>query len=70
MTTIYMPLLNEGEGLWRPVEATPLSLETFRVEGEIPEGEEWAFAPGTIVRCERKSFGEGKVGLRAIAVAV
>jgi len=69
MTTIYMRLLNEGASSWRPVDATPLSLDTFRIEGEIPDGEEWEFAPGTIVRCERKTFSAGRVALRAIEVA-
>ena len=69
MATIYMRLLNESVDAWRPVDATPLSLDTFRVEGEIPDGEVWEFAPGTIVRCERKTFSRGKIGLRAIGVA-
>jgi hypothetical protein len=69
MVTIFVRLLNEGAGEWRPVDATPVSLDSFRVEGEIPEGEDWEFAPGTVVRCERKSFGRGKVALRAIGMA-
>ena len=69
MTTIYVRLLNEREGAWRPVDATPLSLDTFRVEGEIPDGEVWEFAPGTVVRCERKTFSRGRIALRAIEVA-
>ena len=64
-----MPLLNEGVDVWRPVEATPVSTETYRVEGQMPDDEEWAFAPGTVVRCESKTFSEGEARLTAIAVA-
>ena len=69
MAIIYMALLNEGTDVWRPVDATPLSADTYRVEGEMPAGEQWAFAPGTIVRCERKTFGGGEAGLTAVQVA-
>lgn len=69
MATIYMPLLNEGVDVWRPVEATPLSADTYRVEGEMPGDEEWAFPPGTVVRCESKTFSGGEAGLTAIEVA-
>ena len=69
MTTIYMPLLNEGTDAWRPVEATPLAGDRYRVEGDMPEDEEWAFAPGTVVHCAEKTFSSGGMGLMAIAVA-
>ena len=69
MATIYMPLLNEGVDVWPPVEATSLSADTYRVEGEMPDGEKWAFAPGIVVRCELKTFNRGEVGLTAIEVA-
>lgn len=61
MATIYMPLLNEGTDVWRPVEATHLRATTYRVEGEVPEGEEWMFAPGLLVRCEPKTLSSGEV---------
>lgn len=69
MAIIYMPLLNEGVNVWRPVEATGLSADTYRVEGEVPDGEEWAFDPGTIVRCKSKTFDGGEKKLTAIEVA-
>ena len=69
MATIYMPLLNEGVDAWRPVEATPMSQDTYRVEGHVPESEDWAFAPGTVVRCELKSFSGGEAELTAIELA-
>lgn len=69
MATIYMPLLNEGVDVWRPVEATPISQDTYRVDGEVPDGEEWAFASGQIVRCELKTFGSGEARLTAVEPA-
>lgn len=68
MPTIYMPLLNEGTSVWRPVEATQLSADTYLVEGEMPENEEWAFAPGTIVRGSHKTFSGGEVGIAAVEI--
>ncbi|MDT9600014.1 hypothetical protein [Sphingosinicella rhizophila] len=69
MVTIYMPVLNEGTTVWRPVEASPHAYETYRVEGEMEEDEMWAFAPGTFVRCEWKTFSGGERRLSAVGVA-
>ena len=69
MAIIYMPLLNEGTDVWRPVEATQLSGDLYRVDGSVPEDEEWAFPPGAIVRCERTTIKEGKSDLTAIGLA-
>lgn len=60
MTTIYMPLLNEGVDVWRPVEATQMSHDVYRVNGEMPDSEEWAFAPGSAIRCELKALDGGE----------
>ncbi len=59
MATIYMPLLNEGTEVWRPVEATHLSFDLYRVNDRMPDDEEWAYAPGDTVRCELTIFKEG-----------
>ena len=69
MATIYMPLLNEGTDVWRPVEATPLTSDTYRVEGEMPDDEEWAFAPGRVVRCEFEVSSSGEQRLTVIGAA-
>lgn len=69
MVTIYMPLLNEGVDVWRPVKATQMSQDTYRVDGEMPFSEDWAFAPGSLVRCELKTFGSGETGLTAVEPA-
>jgi hypothetical protein len=68
MATIYVPLLNEGTDVWRPVEATHLSGDLYRVEGSVPDDEEWAFPPGAIVRCERTRIKEGESDLTAIGL--
>lgn len=67
VTTIYMQLLDEGTDVWRPVEATQVADENYRIEGEVPEEEVWEFAPGSAVRCEWKTFSEGKQGLTAVS---
>jgi hypothetical protein len=69
MATIYMPLLNEGTDVWRPVEATPLTGNSFRVEGDVPDYEQWAFAPGAVVLCAWKTFNGGGAGWAAIGLA-
>ena len=66
MPTIHMPLLNEGTDVWRPVNATQLSAATYRIEGEMPDDEEWAFPPGTIVRGVHKTSGDGRVRITAV----
>lgn len=63
MVTMYMPLLNEGTDVWRPVEVTPLYGGVYRVEGTVPADEEWAFPPGTIVDVQWKAFSDGKTWL-------
>jgi hypothetical protein len=69
MDTIYVPLLNEGTPVWRPVEATALTGNKYRVEGEPPGDEEWAFARGSVVRCEWLTFSGGERRLTAIGIA-
>ena len=49
VTIIYMPLLNEGTSVWRPVEAEPLGRRLYRVIAEAPDDEEWEFPTGTVV---------------------
>jgi hypothetical protein len=55
--TIYMPLLNEGTEVWRPVAAIPLGDGRYRVAGEMPEDEEWEFLPGDAVIGRARFFG-------------
>jgi hypothetical protein len=47
--TVYMPLLDEGTDVCRPVSAIPFGECKYRILGKMPEDEEWAFRPGSIV---------------------
>ena len=51
---IYVPLVDEGVDVWRPVIAEVVGDQTFRIVGEniSPDDEHWAFATGEVVRCE------------------
>ena len=54
--TIWMPLQGEGQDVWVQVEAEVVGDSTFRVKGPEPEGQNWAYAPDAIVRCEQKKL--------------
>lgn len=60
LTTIYMPLLNEGVDVWRPVEAMKINDIGYMVTENAPPDEEWAFQPGHILRCEELQLSEGR----------
>ena len=68
MVTIFMPLLDEDVEVWRPVEAQSLTNGTYCIMGHVPEDELWAFPPGTLVRCEWKTFSGGERVLVALAL--
>ena len=53
---IYVELLEEGTPCWRPVEAEHLGSELYRIVGEKPEDEVWAFSVGDVVRCKLQAF--------------
>jgi hypothetical protein len=58
--TIHIALLGEGVEVWRPVQAEPIGPDLYFVLGPIPEDEEWAFPPGSLVRCvTRELSGDG-----------
>jgi len=54
-TTIFMPLLNEGTDVWRPVEAEALGNGRYRVMGQASNDEEWAFPSGVTVVIDHES---------------
>ena len=56
---IYLPLLDEGVDVWRPVAAEPLDSDTYRIVTPRPPGEKWPFRTGDVVRCEWRVFDEG-----------
>ena len=65
---IFVALVDEGTDVWRPVKARPLGEDLFRivgVEGDVSD-ETWQFPPGAIVRCERRQFSDGLVGMTAV----
>ena len=66
---VYMPLLNEGTDVWRPVQATRLADDRFVIQGPAPDDEMWTFPAGSTVRCEEKAFSGGDSGLAVIGLA-
>jgi hypothetical protein len=50
--TVYVPLVDEGVDVWRPVQAEHLGDHLYRLTGEQPEGEVWPFASGDVVKCK------------------
>jgi hypothetical protein len=69
VTTIYMPLLDEGVDAWAPIKAQTLEDGLFRILGPMPTDQAWAFAPGALVRGERRLFGDGTEAVAATALA-
>jgi len=51
---VYVKLLDEGVQVWRPVTAEVMSGGLYRLTGDRPGEEVWAFPPGSTVRCERR----------------
>lgn len=59
-STIYVPLLDEGVEVWRPVEARRVSADTYLILDQAYDRdlETWAFEPGIVVKCQaRKQNG-------------
>ena len=65
--TIYMPLLNEGTDVSRPVIALKMENDIYKIlgteNGLTPEDldEEWLFPIGSFVLCKFKEDGDNKV---------
>jgi hypothetical protein len=68
--TIYMPLLDEGVDVWRPVLAQRLDGGRFLVVEQHydRDAEQWAHEPGTIVLCSPRDL-DGQQVLAAKAKA-
>ena len=66
-STSYVPLLDEGVAVWRPVEALHKEAEIYTIIGtnSDPDCEHWQFTTGQSVRCRQKTFADGKTGLEA-----
>ena len=52
---IFIPLLNEGVPVLRPTKGEAVSTNAYRILPTFdydPNSEQWAFPPGSVVRCE------------------
>jgi hypothetical protein len=61
---IYVPLLNEGTDVLRPTTGLMLEADVVQVRATLdydPTVEEWAFPPGSKVRCVSEMRGDRKV---------
>ena len=59
--TVYVQLLGEGVDVWRPVEASPVGHNLYRLVDRPPHEEEWAFEAGDVVRCRTQRLSGGEV---------
>jgi hypothetical protein len=57
---IYVNLLGEGMNVLRTVRAEQLGRDFYLIADEMPQGEDWEFKPGQIVRCKKKNLSNGK----------
>jgi len=60
VTPIYVNLVGEGLNVLRSVQAEHLGHDFYRIVDNMPEGEEWAFKPGQVVRCRKQKLSSGK----------
>ncbi len=67
---IYIPLLEEGTEVWRPVFGEPFGDDVFRIDPDvnISDDERWAYQPGQLVHC-RERWLSGEYRRCAYAVA-
>jgi len=61
IVSIYMPLLDEGTEVYRPIKAESFGDGRYCVLGPVPADEVWTYMPGTIVRLRQKSVDGGSV---------
>ena len=65
---IWIPLLNEGTIASRPTKAEKVGDGLYRVLATPdydPQDEEWAYPPGSIVRCTLTTADDGEAYLLA-----
>jgi hypothetical protein len=60
VSPIYVNLVGEGLNVLRSVQAEHLGHDFYRIVDNMPEGEEWAFGPGQVVRCRKQKLSSGK----------
>lgn len=64
---VYVYLMNEGSDAWRPVPSRHRSGDLYLLGTVEGVDEEWEFAPGTLVKVERRTLRDGRSGLVAVA---
>ena len=64
---IYVKLLGEKLEVLRPVEATKIGKNTYKIISPNPEPkmEKWEFKKGDVVHCTIKIFSDGEKGIIA-----
>jgi hypothetical protein len=64
---IYVALLDEAVDVWRPVDATHLGADRYRIltPNETSGDERWEFEQGALVKWRACTFADGTVGLVA-----
>ena len=65
MIEIFVALRGEGTAAWRPVQALEVRPGIYEIS-PAPEMEDWEFGAGERVRCERRTFADGRSGLVAV----
>ena len=66
---IYVTLMDEPVDTYRPVDATSLGGDLYRIESEKTDPwEVWEFQTGAVVLCRHTRFSEGE-GLLAMEAA-
>jgi hypothetical protein len=65
--TIYVALVDEPPGTWRPVEAAARAGGLYFIlsKNDDPESEQWQFPSGGLVRCEPRQL-DGQQFLLAV----
>lgn len=60
---IYVPLLDEGVAVWRPVQAEHLHDNVYRILRQPYDRatESWEFEPGDVVCCEEVQSEDGPI---------
>jgi len=70
LTQVFVPLVDEGTTVWRPIWASHVEKDIYRIESKNADllDESWKFVAGQSVRCAPKKFGDscGLVAVEAV----
>jgi hypothetical protein len=56
---LYMPMLDEGTDVWRPIAAQPLGHSMAQVCSETPDDESWQYPTGARIVYEERELSGG-----------